>query len=129
MKTKEEKKFLHEFNDQWRSLWRDLKGDKIHAEKVADKDYALLFVERGTVVKATAKVKPISYRETLKQHQLGKSRFPPPDPEVGGWRKFSRTTITQPKKAAAQKKPQPKKTNKQPQRSKKGGRGWLHTAH
>jgi hypothetical protein len=129
VKTTDEEKFLHEFNDQWRSLWRDLVRDRVHAEKVADKDYTLLFLERGTVVKTTAEINSLSYREILQQHNLkGKRRFPPPDPQVGGWGKFSRTSITTQKKLPSQKEVQPKPTSKQPQRSKKGGRGWLHMA-
>ena len=82
MKTSEDKKFLDEFNNQWKTLWRDLVGDRIHAEKIAGRDYSLLFIERGTVLKAIREVKSLNYRETLKQHrQTSNLKNLPPDPK------------------------------------------------
>ena len=127
VKTSEDKKFLDEFNNQWKTLWRDLVGDRIHAEKIASRDYSLLFIERGTVVKATREVKPLTYRETLKQNrQTSNLKTLPPDPNSGGWRKFSQTAIKAQKKPETQKEAQPKLKDKPPQQPKKGGRGWLH---
>jgi hypothetical protein len=125
VKTTEEKKILNEFNNQWKTLWRDLVGDKIHAEEIANKDFPLLFVEKGTVVKASRGIRQLSYSETLKQQmQKHGLKTLPPDPKVGGWGKFSRTVIRAQKKPDKEK--QPKIKVKPAQQPKKGGRGWLH---
>ena len=58
VKTIEEKKFLNEFNNQWKTLWRDLVV-KIHAEEIANRDFPLLFVEQGTVVKASRGIRQL----------------------------------------------------------------------
>ncbi len=127
MKPSEDKKFLDEFNSQWKELWRDLVGDKFNAEKIAGNDYSMLFIERGTVVTSTRADKPLTYNETLLQHWRAKNlKTLPPDPNVGGWRKFSQTMKN------AQKRPQlqkatPLKSNRRVKQPKKGGRGWLHT--
>lgn len=124
MKTTEEKKFLNEFNNQWKTLWHDLVGNKVHAEKIASRDFPLLFVEQGTVVKASREIRQLSYSETLKQQRQKKGwKTPLPDPEVGGWGKFSRTVIRAQKKSEKEKQPKLKVKLQQP---KKGGRGWLH---
>jgi hypothetical protein len=122
----EEKKFRTEFNDQWKNLWRNLLGDKMRGEKIADRDYNLLFVEKGTVVGDARREKPLRYRETLKQHKLASGKYPPPEPEIGGWGKFSQTMIKPQKKPEPEKKTQPDPKRKSPQRFKKSGRGWLH---
>jgi hypothetical protein len=120
----EEKKFRTEFNDQWKNLWRNLIGDKVHGEKIADRDYNLLFIEKGTVVGDPGKNKPLRYREILKQHKHAGTKYPPPQPETGGWGKFSQTMI-KPQKKTQTKKVQPTE-RKPPKRFKKSGRGWLH---
>ena len=124
MKTTEEKKFLNEFNNQWKTLWHDLVGDKVHAEKIACKDFPLLFIEQGTVVKASREIRQLSYSETLKQQrQKNGLKTPSPDPKVGGWGKFSRTMIKAQKKSETEKENQPKLKAKPAQQPKKG---WLH---
>ncbi len=125
MKTTEEEKLLKEFNEQWKALWRDLVGDKIHAEKIAPRDFSLLFIDRGTVVSATKEAKPPNYKDLLKRHRQTIGVEAPPDPTVGGWRKFSRTQLKNtknPDKPEEHHKPK----RKHAQHLKKGGRGWLN---
>jgi len=120
-------KRIQEFKKEWKTLWRDRIDDKIRAEGIADKDYSLLHVNRGTVIIATRKYKPLDFNEILQQYMSqGVSCDVLSNPAQGGWGKFIRTTLN--------KKPQTRKKRTAPlqpkqdknQQLKKGGRGWLH---
>ena len=50
---------------EWRLLWRHCIVDKVRAESIADRDYSLLFVDRGTVIAATRDFKPPDLKEIL----------------------------------------------------------------
>jgi len=118
---------INEFKTQWRAMWHNRLDDRVRAEGIAKEDYNLLSIDRGTVIIATRKFKPLDYYELL-QRQKGptSNEIIPPNPTVGGWRKFIKTTITQPgfTKHGRQ---IPTKPNKHlGQQPKKGGRGWLH---
>ncbi|MEM2779695.1 MAG: hypothetical protein QW791_02320 [Candidatus Bathyarchaeia archaeon] len=122
------REFVEELKKEWRILWRERIDDKVRAEAIANRDYSLLFVERGTVIFATKRFKLLSFKEILQMHGiLDAERFVPPNPAVGGWGKFIRTVI------ANQQCPKRKKRAQQymegekgRQQLKKGGRGWLH---
>lgn len=123
MKTHEDKT-LSQIHNQWRSLWRDTLNDKAHAEKIADKDYALLFIQQGTVVKTSLET-TLSYRQIIQKHQKNGSVTLPVNPEIGGWGKFARSTINTGKKPETENsKPAPHRSINRQQ--KKNGRGWLH---
>ena len=70
METTENKEFIDQFKDEWRSMWRNRLDDKVRAEGIADKDYSLLSVDRGTVIIATRKFKLLDFKEILQQHDL-----------------------------------------------------------
>jgi hypothetical protein len=124
VKTQQEPKVLDEIHDQWKNLWRDTLDDKVNSEKIADKDYALLFVQQGTVVKSSREPE-LNYQQILQKHQETGVVTSPVNPEVGGWGKFARTAINTRKKSKIDNaKPVPRhKVNRQ---QKKNGRGWLH---
>jgi len=127
VKTNENKHFIDEFRDQWKSMWRNRVDDKLRAEGIADKDYSLLFVDRGTVIIATRKFRLLDFYELLRQHKLLTGSEIPPTPSVGGWKKFIRTTLA-PQSLTRRGKPMPPKHEKcKTQQLKKGGRGWLHS--
>ena len=122
------KEFVENLKKEWRTLWRERIDDKVRAEGVADKDYAVLFVERGTVIFATRKFRMLSFREILQLHGvIDVERAVGPNPSVGGWGKFIRTVITNQKLPKHKKRAQQYFEGKpKPQQLKKGGRGWLH---
>ena len=128
METTEKKQFIDEFKNEWKSMWRNRVDDKVRAEGIADKDYSLLSVDRGTVIIATRRFKLLDFYELLQQHRLlvGNEIFPP-NPSVGGWGKFVRTTLVSQNltKRGRRIPPEPSKRSSQLQ-LKKGGRGWLH---
>jgi hypothetical protein len=118
---------INEFKTQWRAMWQNRHDDKIRAEGIAKENYELLSIDRGTVIIATRKFKPLDYYELLqKQKQLNLDQIIPPHPTVGGWRKFIKTTINPPGHTK-HRSPVPDKPDKhRGQQPKKGGRGWLH---
>jgi hypothetical protein len=113
---------------QWQELWQERIDDKVRAEGIANKDYSMLFVDKGTVVFATRNFRQLSLREILEQHRLDNvDRLVSPSPEIGGWGKFIRTAITNQHSVRRMRRArQYEECRKQPQQLKKGGRGWLH---
>lgn len=128
METTEKKQFIDDFKNQWKSMWRNRVDDKMRAEGIADKDYSLLFVDRGTVIIATRKFKLLDFYELLQQNKLlVGNEVIPPSPTVGGWGKFVRTALVSQNltKRGRRIPPKPGKRSTRLQ-LKKGGRGWLH---
>ncbi len=124
------KELVEELKKEWRSLWRERIDDKVRAEGIADKDYGMLFVERGTVIFATRKFKMLSFREILQLHGvIDVDRVVGPHPSVGGWGKFIRTVIAPQRSSRRGRIKRARRYfegEKQKQQLKKGGRGWLH---
>lgn len=124
----DEKNVVEELKTEWKRLWRERFDDHVRAEGIAREDYVQVFVERGTVILATRNFKLMNFREVLEQHGITDvHRYVPPDPRVGGWGKFVRSTILDQKggkrvKRAASYVPEPREK----QHRKKGGRGWVH---
>ncbi len=127
METTEKKQFIDEFKDEWRSMWRNRLDDKVRAESIADKEYSLLFVDRGTVIIATRKFRLLDLNELLWKHKLVcAGEAVATDPSVGGWGKFIRTALAA-QNVKRQRRQAPQKLNRDvSQQEKKGGRGWLH---
>lgn len=124
---KEYAQIIEKLKQQWKILWRDRIDDRLRAEGIADKDYSLLFVERGTVIVATRKYKPLDFSEILQQHLPPcESYVTPPKPTIGGWGKFVRNVLNKQKGFTRRMRPEPPKPAKKVQQRKKGGRGWLH---
>ena len=119
---------IKELKVQYKTLWRERIDDKVRAEGIANKDYTLLFVEKGTVIFATRDFKPLNFKEILERHKaVDIDRVVPPSPHVGGWGKFIRTEIASRKRHGRLRQTrQYLDDKKQRQHLKKGGRGWLH---
>ncbi len=118
---------VEELKVEWKRLWLERLDDKVRAEGVAMKDYSSLFVDKGLVVHATRDCKPLNFKEILDQHKIvDPERYVSPNPEIGGWRKFAKTSLAK-QRIRPQDTPElvPKSKNKKVQ-SKKSGRGWLH---
>jgi len=116
---------------EWKLLWRDRIDDKARAEGMANRNFALLFVERGTVIIATRDFKLLDLKEILRVHRVEDAeRFVPPHPSVGGWRKFARTVISTQKRVRRAQRLQESASclvsRRRNLQLKKGGRGWLH---
>ena len=126
METSGLKEFVDELRGQWKLLWRNRIDDKVKAEGIANQDYSKLFVERGTVIIATRDYKPPDFVEILQQHiSSDVDRLVPPNPAMGGWRKFMRSVLRKQRGLIRRPAP-PKPDRKKDQQLKKGGRGWLH---
>jgi len=119
---------INELKAQYKMLWRERIDDKVRAEGIANKDYCMLFVEKGTVIFATRDFKPLSFKEILHKHKVvGVDRIVPPSRHVGGWGKFVRTEIVgQKRRGRVRQTRQCLDDKKQRQHLKKGGRGWVH---
>jgi len=118
---------VDELKVQWRTLWRDRIDDKVKAEGIANTDYSLLFVERGTVIIASRAYKPLDFYEILEQHRVHNSdNVVPPNPSVGGWGKFIRSVLRKQSFIKRERPAPPEPNGKKEQQRKKGGRGWLH---
>jgi hypothetical protein len=123
-----QQEIINELKTQYKMLWRERVDDKVRAEGIANKDYFMLFVEKGTVIFATRDFKPLNFKEILDQHKvIDVDRVVPPSPHVGGWGKFMRTEIASQKRCGRVRQTrQYLDDKKQRQHLKKGGRGWLH---
>ncbi len=127
MDTTEKKQFMDEFKSQWKNMWRDRLDDRVRAEGIADKDYSLLSVDRGTVIIATRKFKLLDFKEILQQHDLSSAgAIVPPEPSLGGWGKFVRTVLSSESISRRGRQAPPRPDRHLGQQLKKGGRGWLH---
>jgi len=115
---------------EWKLLWHSRIDDKVRAEGVANQDFSLLFVERGTVIVATRDFRPLNFREILRLHKIQHiDRFVSPPPSVGGWTKFARTELNNQKRVRKWKESPcvPVRNRRKKLQLKKGGRGWLHS--
>ena len=127
METTHVKEFVDDLKTEWKSLWQEKIDDKVRAEGIAKHNYQKLYVEQGTVIKATRDYKPIEFYDIVEDYLgLDTGKAAVPNTTVGGWGKFIKTNINKPKSRAQAYIPPPKKTQKG-QQQRKGGRGWLHT--
>jgi hypothetical protein len=123
----DKKQLVEELKTQWRTLWRDLIHDKVRAEGIANRDYSLLLVERGTVITASRDYKPLDFYEILKQHGVRNAdNVVPPNPSVGGWGRFIRSVLRKQRFIRRERPAPPKLSRKKALQQRKGGRGWLH---
>ena len=115
---------------EWTALWAQKFEDKQIAEDVARNDYERLFVETGTVIRASRKFKPLDLEEIIdKNEKLHGLRLTTPKPEEGGFRKFAKDVLSeQPRcgKAGAKRREPPNEKKVRNGPPKKAGRGWLH---
>jgi len=121
---KERKEFIEELKRQWKLMWIERIDDRLKAEGIADKDFSLLFVDRGTIIMATRDFKPLDFVQVLDEHKLTRDGSElAPNSTIGGWSKFARETCLRRTSTRKQTYTQPKCVCSA---LKKGGRGWLH---
>lgn len=118
---------LDDVIEEWKALWRDRCNDKVKAEAMANRDFSLLRIERGTVIAAPRAFKPLDLRNILKNHRAcDVSHVVPLHPSTGGWRKFARTVLIRQSRARVGKRSSQKRSRERYLQRKKCGRGWLH---
>ena len=118
--------FRGKIKAEWNLLWTERYDDRIRAEAVAVKDYSLLFVDRGCVVFASRNAKTPVFREIVEAWATRGFVYSP-EPEDGGWRKWSRTELRKVvHKRARTYVDDTSNSKKGKPHLKKGGRGWLH---
>ena len=120
---------VDEVRVEWKLLWRSRIDDKVRAEGIANQDFSLLFVERGTVIIATRDFKPLDFKAILRLHDVQNvDRFVSPHPSVGGWGKFARTVLNRQTRARRwTESPRVSTRNRRKNlQLKNDGRGWLH---
>ena len=114
---------------EWRELWDRKIDDKLVAEAIARREYAVLFVDKGDVISATRRAKAVDLREIVEAHEKSSGeRIMPADPAVGGWHKFIKEEFVIPKLKKRSLKRRRREIDRPVKRgsAKKGGRGWLH---
>ena len=129
-KLEAKKKLIEELKGQWKLLWSERFDDRVRAEGVSVKDYAILDIEKGTIIHATKDFKVLNLKQILEKYLIeNPERYVQPDVHFGGWNKFIKTEIS-----CKSKKVNPGAVNisdkgisKKKLQAKKGGRGWLHT--
>jgi hypothetical protein len=122
---KEKKEFIEELKRQWKLMWIERIDDRLKAEGIADKDFSLLFVDRGTIIVATRDYKPLDFAQVLEEHKLTRQGSEiAPNSTVGGWGRFARETIQ--KGASTRRQLYVKPRPCVGSALKKCGRGWLH---
>ncbi len=122
-----QEQLINEVKNQWRSLWHERYDDRVRAEGISSNAYPYLWVERGLVIFANRNFRQLNLREILSQHGVGNpDRHIPPDPSVGGWNKFIKTSIPRAKSNRTEQVRRELEQKKRKQQLKKGGRGWLH---
>lgn len=124
------KGFVEELRLQWTTLWRERIDDKVRAEGIADKNFELLFLDKGTVIVATRRFKPLEFKEILEEYDAPyevKVKEERPLPHVGGWGKFGRQMAARARsRRMLWLEDNSKKGRNKNLQLKKGGRGWLH---
>jgi len=108
-------------------MWRRRIDDRLRAEGIADEDYSLLFVERGTVIVATRRFRPPDFFEILRRHDgAGVGDVVTPNACVGGWGRFIRSVLKKQSRFGRFRRRRPEPVRTERQQLRKGGRGWLH---
>jgi hypothetical protein len=129
-KLEAKKKLIEELKGQWKLLWSERFDDRVRAEGVSVNDYAILDIEKGTIIHATKDFKVLNLKQILEKYLIeDPDRYVQPDVHVGGWNKFIKTEISgkSKKDSLAASNTSDKVTSKKKQQVKKSGRGWLHS--
>lgn len=61
---------VDDIKKEWRLLWSCRIDDKVRGEGSASQSFPLLFVEQGTIIKATRNFKPLDLKEILRSQKV-----------------------------------------------------------
>ena len=113
--------------EEWKALWRDRCDDRVKAEAMANRDFSLLCIERGTVIAASRAFKPLDLRSILKNHASDDAgNVVPTHPSLGGWGKFVRNVLSKQSRVRVGKRSSRSRGRRGNLQRTKSGRGWLH---
>ena len=122
----ERDEFRARLKREWAFLWGERFDDRVRAEGISVRDYPLLLVDKGLVIFASRDAKSPSFSEVV-SYWSGEGRVYSPDPDVGGWGRFIRSTLKrQAHSRAGSYVCEGPSVKSEQQQLKKGGRGWLH---
>ncbi len=121
--------FRKEIRKEWNDLWDQRFEDRQRAEDIARKDYELLFVEKGTVIRATRGYQPLSLEDIIERNEkiLG-LELSTPRPNEGGYRKFAKDVLSN--QARFRKHPQSSTQSVEKdriERNSETSKGWLRS--
>lgn len=127
-KSREQRdEFRRKLKEEWGLLWRERFDDRVRAEGVSVREYPLLMMERGGVIFDSRDAKRPTFSGIV-EHWSAQGLVYSPDPNVGGWGKFIRTSLSDVSHSRSRSYwkhellPQPKSK----QQLRKNGRGWLN---
>ena len=96
------------FRDEWRNLWDTKFDDKVKAEDIALREFAVLFVDKGDMICDSRNAKPLDFYGIIERHEKESgTRIRPPDPKEGGLGKFIKEEIVAPSAEAKRRRTQP----------------------
>jgi len=67
-----QKQLITELKTQWKLMWSERFDDRVRAEGVSVNDYAILDVEKGTIIHATKDFKILTLKQILEKHKIEK---------------------------------------------------------
>ena len=126
-KTQTKNELVENLIAQWKTLWREKIDDPIKAEKIANNTYSSLYIEKGTIIQASRNYKIPSFKEIVRLNKIENGeRYIPPNPNIGGWTKFTKKYITSQKTNKKNPNPLIQKNRDKKNLQKQSGRGWIH---
>ena len=91
-RVEEQKLLIEDLKAQWKLMWSERYDDRVRAEGVSVNDYAILDVEKGTIIHATKDFKILNLKQILEKYKIDNpERYVQPDNHNGGWNKFIKT--------------------------------------
>ena len=67
-----QKQLIEELKAQWKLMWSERFDDSVRAEGVSVNEYAILDVEKGTIIHATKDFKILTLKQILEKHKIEK---------------------------------------------------------
>jgi len=113
--------------EEWTELWSTKHDDKLLFESASSKDYQLLEVGQGQIIRSSRPSDSLDFYTVLEE-KYGKDDASKisPDPSVGGWNKFAKTHLPKNQRAHVDQRERPKLGVDLSQPQRKNGAGWLN---
>ena len=120
-------KIRTDVKEEWRALWSTKHDDKLLYESASSKDFKLLEVGQGQIIRSSRASDSLDYY-TLLEEKYGQDEASKisPDPSVGGWNKFAKTYLPKKPRVPVDSRERPKISVDLSQAQRKNGAGWLN---